>query len=323
MTFKNISIIALLLSSVLFTQCKKDKTEDPTPTTPTPTTPTTSTAPATIAQMFAQNGVQAVSGTAIMATSQTVTLSGVKINIPSNAFLDVTTGLPVTGTVDLSVKGIFTKSDIILTGAPANAAGKLISTKGCIKVSASQNSQTLRVNPSTNVVVNVPESGTPVSNLKKYYAQQISVSDTGKIWRPSTDTASLQYTYDAATSKYYYQARLDSVAWLNTGYEWDTTASKTTVYANLDSSYTSTNCTVYISLNGKMVVGAMYPQGAGSYYITNIPVGINVNFVVIAVKNGTYYSVVTPATITTSHSQTLTPQSTTLGNIQAALLLLP
>lgn len=72
-----------------------------------------------------------------------------------------------------------------------------------------------------------------------------------------------------------------------------------------------------------MVVGAMYPQGNGSFYINNIPVGINVNFVVIAVKNGTYYSVVTPATITTSHNQTLTPQSTTLSNIQAALLLLP
>ncbi|MBK6834301.1 MAG: hypothetical protein IPG89_08530 [Bacteroidetes bacterium] len=321
MTFKNISIIAVLISSVLFTQCKKDKTEDPTPT-PTPTTPTTSTAPATMTQMFAQNGVQAVAGQVSMAITQTVTLSGVKINIPSSAFI-TDAGAAVSGMVDISVKGIFTKSDIILTGAPANAAGKLISTKGCIKVSASQNSQTLRVNPGANVVVNVPESGTPVSNLKKYYAQQISVSDTGKIWRPSTDTASLQYTYDAATSKYYYQARLDSVAWLNTGYEWDTVGTKTTVYASLDTSYTSTNCTVYISLNGKMVVGAMYPQGNGSFYINNIPVGINVNFVVIAVKNGTYYSVVTPATITTSHNQTLTPQSTTLSNIQAALLLLP
>lgn len=320
MTFKNISIIALLISSVLFSQCKKDDNDEVAPTT---TTTTTSTAPATISQLFAQNGVQAVSGTASMAIAQTVTLSGVKINIPSSAFITAA-GAAVSGTVDLSVKGIFTKSDIILTGAPANAAGKLISTKGCIKISASQNSQTLRVNPGANVIVNVPEPGTtPVSNLKKYYAQQISVNDTNKVWRASTDTASIVAQYDSTTSKYYYQARLDSVAWLNTGYEWDTTATKTTVYATLDTSYTSTNCTVYISLNGKMVVGAMYPQGAGNFYITNIPVGINVNFVVIAVKNGTYYSVITPATITTSHNQSLTPQATTLSNIQAGLLLLP
>jgi hypothetical protein len=323
MTFKNISFIAVLISSVLFTQCKKDKTEDPAPTTPT-TTPTTSPAPATITQVFAQSGVQAVSGTASMAISQDVTLSGVKISIPSSAFITAA-GAAVTGTVDLSVKGIFTKKDIILTGAPANAAGKLISTKGCIKVNASQNSQTLRVNPGANVVVNVPEPGaTPVTNLKKYYAQQISVNDTSKIWRASSDTSSIVAVFDSTTNKYYYQARLDSVAWLNTGYEWDTTATKTTVSATLDTSYTSTNCTVYISLNGKMVVGALYPTVVpGTFSIGNIPVGINVNFVVIAVKNGTYYSVVTPATVTTLHNQSLAPQATTLSAIQSQLLLLP
>lgn len=67
-----------------------------------------------------------------------------------------------------------------LTGAPANAAGKLISTKGCIKVSASQNSQTLRVNPGANVVVNVPESGTPVSNLKNTMLNKFPYPIQGK-----------------------------------------------------------------------------------------------------------------------------------------------
>lgn len=323
MNLKHISLATLLISSLIFTQCKKDEKQDPAPTTTTTTT-TTSTAPSSITQVFAQNGVQAASGQVSMAISQSVTLSGVKLTIPPSAFIDVTTGLPVTGNVDLSIKGIFTKKDIILTGAPANAAGKLISTKGCIKVNASQNSQTLRVNPSTNVYVNVPEPGTtPVTNLKKYYAQQISVTDTSKIWRASSDTSSITAVYDTTTNKYYYQARLDSVAWLNTGYEWDTTATKTTVTAGLDSTFNSTNCTVYISLNGKMVVGALYPQGNGYYSINNIPIGINVNFVVIAVKNGTYYSVVAPATISSNHYQSLTPQATTLSNIQAALLLLP
>ena len=319
MTFKNISLIAVLIGSVLFTQCKKDENEDPTPT---PTTPNNPVAPATIAQVFAQNGVQAATTQANMSISQTATLSGVKITIPNNAFI-TDGGAPVTGIVDISIKGIFTKKDIILTGAPANAAGKLIATKGCVKVNASQNSQTLRVAPGSNITVNVPEPGTPVSNLRKFYAQQISVTDPNKVWRASADTNALVALFDTTTQKYYYQARLDSVAWLNTGYEWDTTAAKTTVNASLDTSYTSSNCTVYLSLNGKMVVGAMYPQGPGFFSINNIPIGINVNFVVIAVKNGTYYSVITPATISNNHTQGLTPQSTTLSNIQSALILLP
>ena len=319
MTFKNISLIAVLIGSVLFTQCKKDENEDPTPT---PTTPNNPVAPATIAQVFAQNGVQAATTQANMSISQTATLSGVKITIPNNAFI-TDGGAPVTGIVDISIKGIFTKKDIILTGAPANAAGKLIATKGCVKVNASQNSQTLRVAPGSNITVNVPEPGTPVSNLKKFYAQQISVTDTNKVWRASADTNALVALFDTTTQKYYYQARLDSVAWLNTGYEWDTTATKTTVEIILDTTYNSNNSTVYISLNGKMVVGALYPQGGGSYKINNIPIGQNVYFVVIAVKNGAYYSAFSAATITPNYSNTLAPQATTLSAIQSQLLLLP
>jgi len=320
MKFKNITLIALVACSVLFTQCKKDTKEEPT-TPATPSTPTSS-APTTLTELFAQNGVPAVSAQANMAISQSATLSGVKINIPSGAFVTAA-GVPVTGNVDISVKGIFTKKDIILTGAPANAAGKLIATKGCVKVNASQNSQTLRVAPGANVIVNVPEPGTPVSNLKKFYAQQISVTDTNKVWRAAADTNALVAVFDTTTQKYYYPARLDSVAWLNTGYEWDTTATKTTVSIMLDTTYNSTNCTVYISLNGKMVVGALYPQGGGYYSINNIPIGQNVYFVVIAIKNGTYYSAFSPATITTNYSNTLTPQATTLSAIQSQLLLLP
>ncbi len=313
----------LLLASagvLLFAQCKKDKTEDPTPT---PTTPAAS-GPTTITEVFAQNGVQAQSGTALTISSQTVTLSGVGIEIPASAFLVESTGLPPTpGTVNLSIKGILTKKDIILTGAPANSAGKLIATKGCVKVSASQNSQTLRVNPAANVYVNIPESGTLLTNLKKYYALQISVTDTSKKWRPAADQNFISTVQDTSGNKYYH-VKLDSAAWLNAGYEWDTIGPvKTGVYAQLDSSFTSSNTVVYLSFNGKLIVGAMYSQGNGSFYIDNIPVGTPVYFVVISIKNGTYYKAFVSATIGTSHLEQITPTSTTLSVIQSQLALLP
>ncbi|MDP2387377.1 MAG: hypothetical protein Q8M29_13460 [Bacteroidota bacterium] len=318
-----IKINLLLLASasiILFAQCKKEKNEDPAPTT---TTTTGSTAPATITELFTQNGVQVQSGTALTVSSQTVSLSGVKIEIPANAFVTIT-GAPVTGTVDLAIKGIFTKKDIILSGAPANSSGKLIATKGCVKVGASQNSQTLRIAPGANVYVNVPEPGTtPVMNLKKFYAAQISITDTSKKWRPATDTAAIVPQFDSTTMKYYYPAKLDSVAWLNTGYEWDTVAAKTSVTIVLDSIYTATNCAVYISLNGKVVVGALYSQGMGYYSINNIPIGQNVKFVAISIIGGTYYAAYLPATITNGFSSPMTLQATTLSNIQAQLLLLP
>lgn len=320
MKFKfNLFLIAVS-GILLFSQCKKDKTEDPTPT---PTTPAASV-PTTITEVFAQNGAPLQSASADMADPHNLTFaSGLKIEIPTSAFVDASTGLAVTGTVDLSIKGIFTKKDIILTGAPANSTGKLIATKGCVKVGASQNSQTLRVNPSANVYVDISESGTLVSNLKKYYAAQISVTDTTKKWRPAADTNAISTIQDTSGNKYYH-VKLDSAAWLNAGYEWDTIGPvKTGVYVQLDSSYTSSNTVVYISFNGKLIVGAMYSQGNGTFYISNIPVGTPVYFVVIAVKGGTYYKAFVSTTITNGHSEQITPTSTTLSVIQSQLALLP
>ena len=319
MKLKTTLLLFASASILLFAQCKKEKNEDPAPTNPATTGPT---GPATITELFTQNGVQVQTGTTNMAVAQNLTIAGVKLEIPASAFV-TSTGAPVTGAVDLAIKGIFTKKDIILSGAPANSSGKLIATKGCVKVGASQNSQTLRVNPAANVYVNVPEpSATPVLNLKKFYAAQISVTDTNKIWRAAADTSSITPLQDSS-GNYYYHVKLDSIAWLNTGYEWDTTATKTSVSISLDSTYTATNCAVYISLNGKLVVGALYPQGMGYYSINNIPGGINVKFVAIAIKNGTYYAAYLPALITQGFFQSMTPTATTIGDIQTQLLLLP
>lgn len=321
MKMKYTILLALAVSTVLFTQCKKEKNEDPAPSNPA--SPSGTSNPTTIAEMFSQNGVQFVGGQASMASSQSMTLGTIGMELPGSAFV-TSTGAPVTGMVDVSVKGIFTKKDIILSGAPANSTGKLVATKGCVKVSASQNSQTLRINPNANVYINVPEPGmNPASNLKKFYAGQMSVSDPSKVWTPAADTNSIPVALDTMNNKYYYHVKLDSAAWLNTGYEWDTLAPTTIVSAMLDSSFTSTNTAVYISLNGKMVVGAMYPQGNGYFTISGIPIGQNVYFVAISTKGGSYHFAYQSATITSNHFVSLNPQSTTLTNIQNMLLLLP
>jgi hypothetical protein len=308
------------LSVLFFTQCKKEKNEDPTTS---PTTPSSPSGPSNLTELFAQNGAQVQTLHIDAATSQTITVDGAKVNIPAGAFVTMSGGA-VTGTVDVIVKGVFTKKDIILSGAPANAQSKLVSTKGCIKVSASQNSQTMRVNPATNTYVDIPEPGTtPLGTIKKFYAASISVTDSSKIWRASSDTAAVTAVFNSSDQKYYYHAKLDSAAWLNAGYLWDTVAAKTTVTVNLGSSFDGTSAAVYISLNGSITVGALYHQGNGVYKISNIPVGKNVVLLALGIKSGTYYYASAATTITNGHIQNLTPQSTTLGDIQTQLSALP
>lgn len=322
--FKNLFLVAIVLFTVV--ECKK-KSEDPAPEEPVVTPPPSNPATVnTIAQVFADNGAQPVTKQVSASAAQSFTSTGLKIDVPANAF-KYTNGSPVTsGAVDVTIKGILTKRDIILSGAPANggSSNKLIQTKGCIKVSASQNGQTLRLNPNQNFFVNVMEPGfTPTNNLKKFIAPKVSTVDSTICWNPDPGDTLVSNYLDTLSGKYYYKARLDSANWLNVGQKWDTLAQKTAVKITTDSTFNKFNTAVYISLNGKLIVGALYEISPGLFRISNIPVGRAVHIVGIAVKNGQYYSAILPATITLGFNQSLNLQATTLSQIQTQLNSLP
>lgn len=323
MKSKTITTIFALMVILVAVQCKK-KSSSPEEEEPAPTvTPTTQMN--TIAEVFAANGSQPVTNTVSATAAQSFTTNGIKIDVPANAFKTASGGT-VTGAVNVTIKGILTKKDIILTGAPANGgpSNKLIATKGCIKVSASQSGQTLRLNPGQNFFVNVMEAGNvAASNQKKFIAQKVSTADSNICWNADPDTVNISSYFDMVSGKYYYQARIDSANWLNVGAKWDTVATKTPVTVTLGSQFNKTNTAVYISLNGVMVVGALYEISPNTFRISNIPVGRAVTLVAIGIINGQYYSAVMPVTTTIGFNQTLTMQPVSLSQIQTQLNALP
>src|SRR3954468_3135703 len=128
MRTKLLVVLALIGCSAALTNCKKSTSAGPGDP------PVHAIAPATIAELFTVNGASTqviqVSSTA----AQTITVNGVKIEIPANAFLVASNGNTITGTVDLSVKTVLSKSEVILSGAGANSSSnRLVSTKGCVK----------------------------------------------------------------------------------------------------------------------------------------------------------------------------------------------
>jgi hypothetical protein len=312
----SILVLAVLIAAAA---CKKTTpTEEPEEEAPVVTAP-----PANMTELFAQNGVQAQTAVVNAANTQTIMISGAKMEVPANAFVTPTGGA-VTGNISISVKGIYTKSDVILSGAPANSAGRLIATKGCIKVTASQNGQVLRMANTTTVHVNVPEKTAITDpNLRKYYANKVSVVDSNLCWKAASDSSNIPVVFDASSSKYYYRAKLDSVNWLNTGRFWDTTCTKTSVTVTVGSSFNKTNTAIYISLNGAVIVGALYEIGTNTFRISNIPVGKSVNIIGISTLNGTYYSAVFPTTVTSGMNLNLNLQSSSLNTIKAQLNALP
>lgn len=311
--------LALVIVATTAIQCKKKKTtEDPT-TEPEPVP----TGISTIADLFATNGSPFVNFTVSATAPSTITSNGVVIEIPANAFVTNSSGT-VTGNVVISVKTILNKSQIILTGAQANSSNaKLVNTKGCVKITASQNSQSLRLsNPTSGTVtVSLPDGTTPLPAAKKYYVSKLSVSDSTKFWAMESDTNDVSVVYTG--TNYVQKANLDSLKWLNVGTKWDTLCTKTALSATTTSTvWNKTNCAVYVSLNGSLTVGAMYEISPGLFRISNLPIGKGVHIIAIGVINGQYYEAINSTTVKpATEVLNLVPKS--LAQIQADLAALP
>lgn len=329
MKFITTTLIFAASLTLAVSSCKKD-TKEPDAEDPAPVTPTNPSGINTIADVFSANGVPAQSFTVDATVASTITANGVKIEIPANTF--VTTGnATLTGIVDVQVKTILTKSDVILSGAGANAGGdQLVSSKGCVKITASQNTQQLRPRaamPIQGMTVSVADGNTvPVQPMKKYYTAKVTAVDSTKFWALGADQSNIPTAYDAETSKYVHKAKLDSLKWLNVGFQYDSIgAPKVTVTATLNASqFTKSNTAVYLSLNGSqyLTVGAMYEVSPGVFKIKNIPAGKGATIVAVAVINGQYYSAIKPV-LASPTATGIDMQAKTIDEIKTQISALP
>lgn len=315
-----------LLMAVMFvvfaaTNCNKKKSETPAEETPAPTSPS---GPNSVADIIAANG-SAVNTVTVDATlPTTLTINGVIFEIPGNAFR-TSTGGTVGGIVNLQVKTITTKSQIIFSGAGANSSSsKLVVTRGCIKSTASQNSQSLRLSGGGNFFVNVPDQVASPPPMKKYYAPKVTATDSTAYWALGTDMADIAQCTFTSSSTVYHKASLDSLKWLNVGVQYDSvSAPKTAVTVSVTASmFTKANTMIFLSFNGSLTVGALFEISPGIFRISNMPVGKGVHIIGIAAVNGSYYAASLP-TLVSSTQINLNMQPVTQSQMVALVNALP
>lgn len=320
-----IKTIALLLPVVLLlSECKKKS--DPPAEEETPATPSNPSGINTIAEVFTANGSPTQIFTVSATSPSTITVNGVKIEIPANAFVTASSAA-VTGSVELAVKTILTKSQVVLNGAGANSSGaRLVTTKGCVKITASQNTQSLRLIPTSSgtMVVGIPDGTTTPSPMKKFYTSKVTAVDSTKMWTLGTDINDIPTAFDSGTSQYMQRATLDSLKWLNVGVQYDSIAApKTVVTASVNSSqFSKSNTAVYLSFNGSLTVGAMYEVSPGIFKISNMPIGKAAHIIAVAVINGQYYWA-DQSVLISSTQVNLNLQPVTIAQIQTQLSALP
>ncbi|MCE3229555.1 MAG: hypothetical protein K0S32_4106 [Bacteroidetes bacterium] len=308
---------------LLLSECKK-KTTEPEEETPTPTTPTNPTGINTIAEVFAANGAAKNVFTVSATSPSTINVNGVKIEIPANSLV-TSSGGTLTGNVEIGVKTILDKEQVILTGAAANSSGALlVATKGCVKMEASQNTNSLRLFSTGIVTVAIPDGTTTPTATQKFYTAKVTAVDSTKMWALGTDLSTIPTAYDNSINKYVHRAALDSLKWLNVGAQYDSIgAPKTVVTASLNSSmFSKSNAAVFISFNGSLTVGALFEVSPGIFKIKNMPVGKGAHIVAIGVINGQYYSADQSVLISSSQIN-LNMQATTITAIKSQLQALP
>mgnify|MGYP003575644915 CR=1 FL=1 len=298
---KNLTLIALLVISTLFA-CKKDKSND--------------NSKLTAAEFNSRFSVatQKFNGTATAAFSITGA-RGMKFDFPANAFLDAS-GNPITGNVVVSLKEVLSKRDIVLSGKVTQSNGQLLISGGEFQILASQNGQSLKLNPAVAVAVKVP---TTFNNAPMDLF----------VWGPTAAADStwvLDQKARVASSADFYQFNLPNFGWINCDYFYNNPNPKTTITASpvyAGASPSIKDQRAYMVFDDiKSVAGLPFQLSINKHqsYLNSMPIGLKGKLIIISTDvNDVIYFGQTSFTVSVNLHLNVNVAPATAGQIDAAL----
>ncbi|MFY9310518.1 MAG: hypothetical protein WAQ28_15845 [Bacteroidia bacterium] len=317
-TAKSLLIVSALATMTLFS-CKKEN--NITPEAPTPSTP------ASLSALFSEKAAPKQTFTINAGQFQSITgAKGTKLNIQPGSFKNQS-GQVVSGNVTLEMREMFSKSDMIFSGATTTSNGQLLVSGGELYIQAFQNGSPLSLTSSTTVEAQV-RTNNNAGPMQEFYSNTSFETPEGLDWwlADSTNTDTIYTDYDSSDFVEYYYFYLDQMNWINCDYFWDSNGPFTDIEVNTGTQFDGTNCTVYISfdgINSVLSLGDYDLNHLFNYGYPSIPQGMNVHIIAIGTLNGQYYSAIVPATLGNNFSTNVTLTATTLAQITADVNALP
>lgn len=234
------------------------------------------------------------------------TLTGAKgttLYIAANAFLKPN-GDPVTGNISITLREVYGKKDMLLSGAPTLSNGNLLVSGGEIYINATQNGEQLTLQPGSLTMITPPQA--PSNGVMQLF---FGTGNSGvNASEPTTlnwilSDSSIVYTgdtlYDTIPREFYYTIP-PKLGWINCDYFLNNPNPKDTLKAQLSGDFNSFNTMVFVSLNGINTAAGLYPFVWGTASVNfssqyTIPNAMNVTVVTISNINGQFYYSETPA----------------------------
>jgi len=279
--------------------CKKD---DPT-TGPNPD-PTVSPSAQALGSFFANNTNNEKQQFTIDATSPgSITGSkGTVINFSSNSF-ETQSGVVATGSVDIELIEIFSKSEMILLNKPTMAnhpSGGLapLISGGQFKITASQNGEELNLRNGFNYLVTVPAPNGVDPAMDIFYGN----NDTDTVIWDQADSALIWGQGNE------YNAYFDSLDWINLDYFMNQGGQQTTIQVEVPQGFNNQNCALFISFDGLNSLAMLY--NATNNVFTSapfytLPVGMDVHFVALSLINNEPHVAIVQTQITNNHYEVI------------------
>jgi hypothetical protein len=323
---KNITIILLLASCIFFTACQKDIdifVPDAGQTNG--------------ADTVWQNSIAATMPVAVLQTNllieplkDSVELSAANITYltASNGLVCAfpplccinSSGVAVTGRVQVELFAIKKKGDMVLMNKPTTSDGAMLVSGGEIFIRLKKDGQDLALAPGAKI--NIRYSDFPVnSNMKLFFGEERANGIFN--WQPNPDTLVNRIGFGPQ----FYEITTNHLRWINLDYFYDTSGiARSAVSVKLPSNYTNANTTAFLVFKDLRSVLRMQADVAERRFSTGkIPQG-KVAWVLVMSKQGNDYFF-TKEAITTGQNTTvnstqiiaLTPVKSTLSDIKTWL----
>ena len=237
----------------------------------------------------------------------------------------------VQGQVEIEMRELHSKGDLIRYAKPTMSDGNLIYSDGVLDVSASQNGQPVEFtsgyitniqmpSPNQNWDMNLFYGDDTAETFNWEWQPQGSPADVAGVW-PNQWT--VEDSMNGVFSGSGYEFWIDRLDWINC----DAFANipedeKTTVCVELSPEiYTNQNAVVFMVIDDMNAIVQLWgDSNQMNFCVSGMPIGENVTFIAIATLNDNEYDfAMSNAVLVDNHLEALSPQTTSLGDIQNAL----
>ncbi|MBK8609189.1 MAG: hypothetical protein IPL84_04395 [Chitinophagaceae bacterium] len=232
----------------------------------------------------------------IMVNANTATLltpSGLLVTFPPNCCA-TSVGQTVTGKVDVDIKLVNRKGNMIRQNKPSTTYDSLLVTAAHIYIKLKKDGQQLQLRP--NVKINIRYAVPAVNTQMHFFAG--TESSTGIFnWLPNPDTANNKIFFSTQS----YEISTNQLGWISTAYKYDLNSTPAVqISADIPYYFTNANTIAFTVFNDLRSVAAMHGDFNMRKFVSGkLPVGKNITVVVISKLNNDYYLGYQPATTNT------------------------